>query len=123
MKLVGSIKEKINKNKNGVNVARLEITEVVLVHCNFVNNDYQHNSKVLHTFVPDKSFGQLLNISPTNFIFFKFSCIEVWFTNQYFKLLRIEDKLNITSGINKSVKFKNDSLFSLTKRFNNCKRL
>ena len=62
-----------------------EITEVVLLHCNIVN-DYQHDSRVLYTFVPNKSFGQLLDISPQNFIFLKtfnseFSYIEVWFTN------------------------------------------
>ena len=47
----------------------LEITEVVLVHCNFVDNDFQHDSRVLYTFVPNKLFGQLLNILPKNFIF------------------------------------------------------
>ena len=46
----------------------LEITEVVLVHCNIVNNDYQHDSRVLHTFVLHKSFGQLLDTSPKNFV-------------------------------------------------------
>ena len=64
----------------------LEITEVVLVHCNIANNDYQQDSNVLHTFVPNKSFGQLLDISPKNFIFLKtfdseLSYIEVWFTD------------------------------------------
>ena len=62
MKLLGSTKIKINKNKNGENVPRLEITEVVLIHCNIVNNDYQQDSRVLCTFVPNKSFGQLLHI-------------------------------------------------------------
>ena len=61
---------------------RLEITEVVLVHCNIVNNNYQQNSRFLYTFLPNKLFGQLLDISPTNFIFLKtfdsdFSYIEV----------------------------------------------
>ena len=73
---------KIRTNENGENVIHLEITEVVLVHFNIVNNDYQQNSIVLYTFVPNKSFGILLNISPKNFIFFKdfnseFSNIEV----------------------------------------------
>ena len=77
---------KIRTNENGENVIHLEITEVVLVHFNIVNNDYQQNSIVLYTFVPNKSFGILLNISPKNFIFFKdfnseFSNIEVWFTH------------------------------------------
>ena len=64
-------KSKITNNKNGENVPHLEITEVVLVHCNIVNNDYQYDSRVLHTFTPNKSFSQLLNISPTSFIFLK----------------------------------------------------
>ena len=74
----------------------LEITEVVLIYCNIVNNDYQQDSRVLYTFVPNKSFGQLLDISPKNFIFLKtfdseFSNIEVWFTDQNSKPLEIED--------------------------------
>ena len=71
MKLVESTKSKITKDENGKNVPRLEITEVVLTHCNIINNDYQRDSKVLYTFVPNKSFGQLLDISPKNFIFLK----------------------------------------------------
>ena len=66
MKLLGSSKSKITEDKNVVNVPYLEITEVVLVHCNVVNNDYQQYSRVLYTFVPDKSFRGLLEISPTN---------------------------------------------------------
>ena len=69
MKLLGSNKNKITKDENGENVPHLEISEVVLVHCNIVNNDYQQDSRVLHTFVPNKSFGQLLDNSPNNFIF------------------------------------------------------
>ena len=60
MKLLGSTKNKITKDKNSENVLHLEITEVVLVHCNFVNNDYQQDSRVLYTFVPNKPFGSLL---------------------------------------------------------------
>ena len=71
MKLLGSTKSKINKDKNGENVPRLEITEVVLVHRTMVNNDYQQDSRVLYTFVPNKPFGSLLEISPTNHIFLK----------------------------------------------------
>ena len=52
-------------------MSHLEITEVVLVHCNIVNNDYQQNSRVLYTFVPNKLFSQLLDISPKNIIFLK----------------------------------------------------
>ena len=63
MKLLGSTKNKINKNKNGENVPQLEITEVVLVHCNIVNNDYQQDSRVLYSFAPNKLFGSLLEIS------------------------------------------------------------
>ena len=73
MKLLGSTKNKITKDKNGENVPHLEITEVVLVHCNIVNNDYQQDSRVLYTFVPNKPFGSLLEISPTNHIFLKTS--------------------------------------------------
>ena len=58
MKLLGSTKSKITKGKNGENVQHLEMTEVVLVHCNIANNDYQQYSKVLYTFVPNKPFGQ-----------------------------------------------------------------
>ena len=68
MKLFGSTKSKVTKNKNGENLPHLEITDVVLVHCNIVNNDYQQDSRVLYTFDPNKSFGQLLDISPKNFI-------------------------------------------------------
>ena len=71
MKLLGSIKNKITKDKNGENVPHLDITEVLLVHCNIVNNDYQQDSRVLYTFFPNKPFGSLLEISPTNHIFLK----------------------------------------------------
>ena len=64
MKLLGSTENKITKDKNGENVPHFEITEVVLVHCNIVNNDHQHDSTVLYTFVPNKPFGSLLEISP-----------------------------------------------------------
>ena len=63
MKLLGSTKSKINEDKNGENVPHLEITEVVLIHFNIANNDYQQDSRVLYTFIPNKSFGQLLDIS------------------------------------------------------------
>ena len=71
MKLLGSTENKITKDKNGENVPHLEITEVVLVHCDIVNNDYQQDSRVLYTFVPNKPFGGLLEISPTNHTFLK----------------------------------------------------
>ena len=66
MKLLGSIESKITKDKNGENIPNLEITEVVLVHRNIVNNDYQQDSRVLYTFVLNKPFGSLLKISSTN---------------------------------------------------------
>ena len=101
MKLLGSTKSKITKDKNGENIPYLETTEVVLIHLNVVNNSYQQNSGVLYTFVPNKSFGQLLDISPNNFIFLKISdlelsCIKVSFTDQNSKLLDTEEKINDT---------------------------
>ena len=69
MKLLGSTKSKITKYKNGENASYLEITEVVLIHCNVVDNSYRQSSRVLYTFVPNKSFGQLLDISLKNLIF------------------------------------------------------
>ena len=71
MKLRGSAKSKITKNENGENVPNLAITEVVLIYCNIVNNNYQRNSRVLYTFAPNKSFGKLLDISPKSFMFLK----------------------------------------------------
>ena len=106
IKLLGSTKSKITEYENGENVPHLEITEVILVHWNIVNNDYeQDSSKFLHIFVPNKSFSQLLDISSKNVIFSKtfnseFSYIEVWFTDQISKPLKIEDKINITVVIN-----------------------
>ena len=73
MKLLGSTKSNLTKNKNGENVSHLEITEVIIVHFNIFDNNYQQHSRVLYTFVPNKSFGQLLNVSPKNFIFVKTS--------------------------------------------------
>ena len=100
MELFGSTISKITKYKNGENMPHLQITEVGLVHCNIVNNDYEQNSRVLYAFVPNISFCQLLDISPTNFIFLKtfdseFSYNEAWFTDQNSRLLEIEDKINI----------------------------
>ena len=71
MNLLASMENKITKNENGENVPHLEINEVVLVLCNMVNNDYQQCSRVLHTFVSNKSFGSLLEISLKNHIFLK----------------------------------------------------
>ena len=63
MKLLGSTKKDVDSDKNSENVPKLESAEVVLVHCNLVENDYQHSSKVLFSFIPNKQFGQLINIS------------------------------------------------------------
>ena len=72
MKLIGSTESKITKDKNGENVSHLEVVELVLVHCKVVNNDYRQDSRILYTFVPNKTFGSLLEISPTNQVFLKF---------------------------------------------------
>ena len=98
MKVLGSTESKINKNKNGENVPHLEIVEVILVHCNLVNNDYQQNSRILYTFVPNKAFSSLLEISPKNHVFLKtfkseFPEIKIWFTDQTSKPLEVEDKI------------------------------
>ena len=104
MKLLGSTKDKLTRDKNSENIPHLEITEVVLVHCNMVNNDYQQDSKVSHTFVPSKPFGSLLETSPTSHIFLKtfnseYSEIEVWFTDENSQSLEIEDRINLTMVI------------------------
>ena len=101
MKLLGSTKKVVHKDKNGENVPKLEIVEAVLVHCNLVKTDYQHNSKVLFTFVPNKTFRQLINISPHAFTMMntentEFHYVEVWFTDQSSKALEIEDNVNLT---------------------------
>ena len=72
MKLLGSITNKITKDKNVIkHMPDSEIIEVVLVYCNIVNNNFQQDSRVLHTFVPNKSFSQLLDILPKNLMFLK----------------------------------------------------
>ena len=101
MKLLGSTENKITKDKNGENVPHLEITEVILVHCNIVNNDYQQDSRALYTFVPNKPFGSLLKISPPNHIFIKtfnseFQTIEIWFTDQNSQPLEREERIDLT---------------------------
>ena len=100
MKLIGSTESKITKDKNGENVPHLEIVELVLIHCNIVNNNYQQNSRILFAFVPNKPFGSLLEISPPNHIFLKtfnseFQEIKVWFTDQNSEPLEVEDKINL----------------------------
>ena len=103
MKLLGSTNKVVDKDKNSENVPKLESVEVVLVHCNLVKNDYQHASKVLFSFVPNKKFGQLLNISPhvfamMNTINTEFPSVEVWFTDQSSKAIEIEVNLTLIIG-------------------------
>ena len=110
MKLLGSAESKITKNKNGENVPHLEVVELVLVHCNLVNNDYQQNSRILYTFVPNKTFGSLLEISPTNHVFLKtfnseFQEIKIWFTDQTSTPLEVEDRINITYGLSVKMRY------------------
>ena len=107
IKLLGSTKDIIDADRNSENVPRLENVEVVLVHCNLVNNSYQQHSRVLFTFVPNKQFGQLISISPHSLIFLKsmnteFSEIEIWFTGKNNNALEIEDNINIYLIINTS---------------------
>ena len=99
MNLLGSAENKISED-NGENVPHLEIVEIVLVHCNLADNDYQQNSRI-YTFVPNKTFGSLLEISLPNHVFLKtfnseFQEIKTWFTDQTSKPLEVEDKINVT---------------------------
>ena len=101
MTLLGSSSNTINSDKDGELVPKLEVVEVVLVHCNLVNNDHQQASKVLFTFVPNKQFGQLITVEPHSLTMLKttnaeFLFIEIWFTDQNNRPLEIEDSFNIT---------------------------
>ena len=101
MKLLGNIKNVVDKEKNGEHLPKLESVEVVLVYCNLVKNDYQQISKVLFTFFPNKEFGQLIDIFPHAFTMMntvntELSSVEVWFTDQSSKALEIEDNVNLT---------------------------
>ena len=92
--LLGVTKKGVDKDKNSEIVPKLESDEVVLVHCNLVKSDYQHTSKILIMFVPNKQFGQL-NISPhsltmINTVNTEFSFVEVWFTDQVRKHLKLK---------------------------------
>ena len=100
IKLLGNTRSRITNDKIGENVPHLEITEVILAHRNIVKNDYQQNSRVLYAFVQNKPFGQLLEISLTNFIFLKtfnleFAATEVWFTDKNSQLLEIEERIKL----------------------------
>ena len=101
IQLLGSSKKVIDKYKIGGIVPRLETVEVVLVHYNLVNNNYQQTFKVLFTFVPNIQFGQLITITPNSPTMFEktnaeFSFIEIWLTDQNNRSLEIEDNVNIT---------------------------
>ena len=101
MQLLGSSKKGTDKNKDGEIVPRLEIVEVVLLHGNLINNNYQQASKVLFTFVPNKRFGQLITITPHSPTMLKttnaeFSFIKIWFRDQNNRPLEIKDNVNIT---------------------------
>ena len=100
MKLLGSKKRDVDKDKDGETVPKLESVEVVLVHCNLVKNDYQHTSKVFFSFVSNKQFGQLINISPhsltmMNTVNTQFSFADVSFTDQASKTLEIGRNVNL----------------------------
>ena len=100
MKLLGSTRRDVDKDKDGEIVPKLESAEVALVQCNLVKNDHQHTSKVLFSFVLNKKLGQI-NISPNsltmmNTVNTKFSFVEVWFTDQASKVFEIEDNVNLT---------------------------
>ena len=101
MPLLKSSKKVIDKNKNEELVPRLETVEVVLEHCKLVNNSYRQAFKVLFTFVPNKKLGQFITIVPHSPTMLKttnakFSCIEIWFTDQNNRPFEIEDNVNIT---------------------------
>ena len=104
-KLLGSTKDIIHEDKNSEKVPKLENVEVVLVHCNLVNNSYQQHSRVLFTCVPTKQYGQLISILTHSKVFLKtmnteFSEIEAWFTDQNNNGLEIEDNVKISLIIN-----------------------
>ena len=107
MKLLGSTKDTNDADKNSEDISKFENVEVVLVHCNLVNNAYQQHSRVLFTFVSAKQYGQLISISQHSLVFLKtmntdFSEIEIWFTDQNNNALEIEENVNISLIINTS---------------------
>ena len=101
MKLLGGTEKDVDKDKDVEDEPKLESVEVVLAHCNLVNNSYQKASKVLFAFVPNKQFGQLITILPHLLTMLKatsteFQSIELWFTDQNNRPLEIEDSVIIT---------------------------
>ena len=104
IKLSESAKKDVDQDKDGENVSKLESLEVALVHCNLVNNNYQQASEILFTFVPNKQFGQLIDILSHSFTMLnttntELSFIEVWFNDQNSKQLEIEDNVNIKQKV------------------------
>ena len=101
MKLLGNTKRDVDQGKDGEVVPKLKFVEVVLVHCDLVNNNYQQAWKVLFTSVSNKQFGQLINMAPHSLTMLnttstEFLFIEVWFTDQNSRQLKIEDNVNMT---------------------------
>ena len=101
MKLLGSTKKDIDKDKDWEDVPKLKSVEVVLMQCNLVNNSYQQVSKLLFLFVPNKQFGHLITNWPHLWTMLKttnaeFQSIQLWFTDQNNRPLEIEDSVNIT---------------------------
>ena len=99
MTLFGSTKKLADKTKNGV-------AEVISIRYNLVDNQYQQQSDVLYTFTPNKSYAKLLNLEPSNLVFLKtynteFDEIIITLTDQNVRPLEMEDKVNLTSLINK----------------------
>ena len=102
MRLLRSTKKDVDQDKNGEDVPKLISVEVVLVHCNLVSNNYQQTSEELFTFVPNKQFGQLINIALYSLTMLRnttnieFLSIKAWFTDQNSKSLVVEDNVNLT---------------------------
>ena len=97
MKLLGSTKKDVDQDKDGENIPKLESIKIVLVHCNLVNNSFQ---RALFTFLSNKQFGQLINISPHSLAMInttntQFSSIEVWFPDQNSKQFEIENNVDV----------------------------
>ena len=91
MRLLGSTKKDVDADKNGEIVPKLESVELVLVHCNLVKNSYQHASKVLFSFVPDKQFGQLINIKQNALIMIQLI--------QKFLMLKFRSQIKIVKNL------------------------
>ena len=101
MKLLGSTKKDVDKDKDGEDVPKLESADAILVHCNLVNNSYQQAPTIMFTFVSNKQFGQLITTASHLLTMLKttnaeFQFIQFWFTDQNNRPLEIEDSVNVT---------------------------